>query len=102
MTTSRRQVLKIAAGVGLAAPRIPRAFAPKGRSLPPETQGVSVAIHIPEVIAIREELPKLGYDAPKVDRIESMQVLTQSIVAGSAEAGDRDRVSAIRARQGGD
>jgi NitT/TauT family transport system substrate-binding protein len=101
MTTSRRQVLKIAAGVGLAAPRIPRAFAQKGRSLHLEIQGFSLAIHIPEVIAIREELPKLGYDAPKVDRIESMQVLTQSIVAGSAEAGDADVVSAIRASEVG-
>jgi hypothetical protein len=89
------------AGAGLAVPNIPRAIAQKGRSLHLEIQGFSLAIHIPEVIAIREELPRLGYDAPKVDRIESMQVLTQSIVAGSAEAGDADVVSAIRASEVG-
>src|SRR3977135_3234256 len=101
MTTSRRQVLKIAAGVGLSAPRLPRAFAQRGRSLHLEIQGFSLAIHIPEVIAIREELPKLGYDAPQVDRIESMQVLPTSIAAGPAEAGGPDVVSAIRASEVG-
>jgi NitT/TauT family transport system substrate-binding protein len=103
MYGSRREFLKIAAGGGaaLALPAVPGASAQKGRALHLEIQGFSLAIHIPEVIAIREELPKLGYDPPKIDRIESMQVLTQSIVAGSAEAGDADVVSAIRASEVG-
>jgi NitT/TauT family transport system substrate-binding protein len=103
MIRSRRQVLKVAAATGaaLVLPRIPDALAQNGRALHVEIQGFSLAIHIPEVIALREELPKLGYDAPKIDRIESMQVLTQSIVAGSAEAGDADVVSAIRASEVG-
>ncbi len=104
MTHSRRQVLgMMAAGVGggLAAPRIPRAFAQAGRSLHFQLQGFSLAIHMPELIAIRDELPKLGYGAIKGDRIESMQVITQSIVAGSAEVGDADVVSTLRASEAG-
>ena len=102
MTHSRRQVLgMMAAGAGLAAPRVPRALAQAGRSLHFQLQGFSLAIHMPELIALRDELPKLGYGAIKVDRIESMQVITQSIVAGSAEIGDADVVSTLRASEAG-
>jgi NitT/TauT family transport system substrate-binding protein len=103
MIRSRRQVLTMtaAAAAGIAAPHGSRAVAQAGRSLHVEIQGFSLAIHIPEVIALREELPKLGYGAPKIDRIESMQVITQSIVAGSAEAGDADVVSTLRASEAG-
>ncbi len=104
MMRSRRQVLGMLAagtGVGFALPGVIPAWAQSGRALHATIQGFSLAIHIPEVIALREELPKLGYAEPKIDRIESMQVLTQSIVAGSAEAGDADVVSAIRASEVG-
>jgi NitT/TauT family transport system substrate-binding protein len=104
VTHSRRQVLGLiaaGAGAGLAAPHVPHAFAQAGRSLHFQLQGFSLAIHMPELIAIREELPKLGYAAIKGDRIESMQVITQSIVAGSAEVGDADVVSTLRASEAG-
>ncbi len=103
MMQSRRQVLGMlaSAGGGLALSGAMPALAQSGRSLHATIQGFSLAIHIPEVIALRDELPKLGYAAPKIDRIESMQVLTQSIVAGSSEAGDADVVSAIRASEVG-
>ena len=104
MIRSRRQVLGMlaaGAGAGLAWPGAMSASAQGARSLHATIQGFSLAIHIPEVIALRDELPKLGYAAPKIDRIESMQVLTQSIVAGSSEAGDADVVSAIRANEVG-
>jgi NitT/TauT family transport system substrate-binding protein len=104
MSKSRRQILRMmaaGAGAGLAVPHIPRALAQAGRALHLELQGFSLAIHMPQLIAIHEELPKLGYAAPKIDRIESMQVITQSIVAGSAEAGDADVVSSLRVSEAG-
>ncbi|MFC7397216.1 ABC transporter substrate-binding protein [Chelatococcus sp. GCM10030263] len=103
MRTTRRQLFQLAAGAGagLALPYGSGAFAQAGRQLKLEIQGFSLAIHIPEVIALREGLRELGYAEPKIDRIESMQVITQSIVAGSAEAGDADVVSAMRASEVG-
>jgi NitT/TauT family transport system substrate-binding protein len=89
------------AGAGFAIPYVPRAAAQAGRSLHLEIQGFSLAIHMPESIAINDELPKLGYGVAKVDRVESMQVITQSIVANSAEAADADVVSSLRATEAG-
>src|ERR1700716_3667158 len=99
---TRRQLLGTAAGAA-AASLLPygSAVAQQGRTLNVIIQGFSLAIHVPQVIALREGLPALGYAAPKIDRIESMQVITQSIVAGSAEAGDPDVVSAMRASEVG-
>jgi NitT/TauT family transport system substrate-binding protein len=102
MIHSRRQFLQVmGAGASMALPFGAPAVAQQKRSLHLTVQGFTLAIHIPELIAIREELPKLGYAEPKVDRIEAMQVLTQSIVAGSSDAGDADVVSAIRAAEAG-
>jgi NitT/TauT family transport system substrate-binding protein len=96
-------MLQLSAGAGAAGLALPgtSAFAQKSRSLSLQIQGFSLAIHIPEVIALREGLPELGYAEPKIDRIESMQVITQSIVAASAEAGDADVVSAMLASERG-
>lgn len=100
MRMTRRHMLQLAAGAGaagLALPYASGALAQEKRRLNIEIQGFSLAIHIPEVIALREGLVELGYAEPKIDRIESMQVITQSIVAGSAEAGDADVVTAMLA-----
>lgn len=97
---TRREFIGTAAAAALL-PLGSRAFGQQGRALNVIIQGFSLAIHVPQVIALREGLPELGYAAPKVDRIESMQVITQSIVAGSAEAGDADVVSAMRASEVG-
>ena len=104
MRYTRRKLLglmTVGAGAGMVLSRTPAAFAQKSRSLHIELQGFSLAIHIPEVIAVREGMLDLGYDAPKLDRIESMQVITQSIVTSSAELGDSDVVSALRATEAG-
>jgi len=99
MKPTRRQFLGAAAGAASLLPYASRAQ--QGRALNVIIQGFSLAIHVPQVIALREGLPALGYAAPKIDRIESMQVITQSIVAGSAEVGDADVVSAMRASEAG-
>jgi NitT/TauT family transport system substrate-binding protein len=99
MRATRRQFLRVA-GAAVLSPFAP-AFAQKGRQLNVIIQGFSLAIHIPQVIALQEGMPELGYAPAKMDRIESMQVITQSIVANSAEAGDADVVSALRASEVG-
>jgi len=107
MTLTRRQFVASTASLGAtslgaAAALAPRgASAQQGRALNVIIQGFSLAIHMPQVIALQEGLPELGYAPAKMDRIESMQVITQSIVAGSAEAGDADVVSALRASEVG-
>src|SRR5215467_393237 len=102
MTLTRRRFGVCAAGAGAAALQPHRgALAQQGRALNVIIQGFSLAIHMPHVIALQEGLPELGYAPAKMDRIESMQVITQSIVAGSAEAGDADVVSAMRASEVG-
>jgi NitT/TauT family transport system substrate-binding protein len=102
MTLTRRQFGRSAASLGAAAMLpVGSAFAQKGRSLNVIIQGFSLAIHIPQVIALQEGLPELGYAPVKMNRIESMQVITQSIVANSAEAGDADVASAMRASEVG-
>jgi len=59
--------------------------------------GFTLSIHVPAIMALNEGMQALGYNASDMKRIESMQVLTQSIVAGSAEVGESDIVSALRA-----
>lgn len=106
MAMTRREWLRFAAANslglvgGLALPGT-FAAAQQKRSLKLIIQGFSLAIHIPEVIAIREGLLELGYSETKIDRIESMQVITQSIVGRSAEAGDADVVSGIASTEAG-
>jgi NitT/TauT family transport system substrate-binding protein len=100
MRRTRRQFIGTAAGAVLL-PFGARAFAQKGRALNVIIQGFSLAIHVPQVIALQEGMPELGYSPAKTARIESMQVITQSIVAGSAEAGEADVVSAMRASEVG-
>ncbi|GGE49141.1 hypothetical protein GCM10007276_27830 [Agaricicola taiwanensis] len=105
MLTTRRQTLKFlaaGAGAGLAMPYLPAtALAQSGRSLNAQILGFTLAIHIPAIIALNEGMKELGYGAAEMTRIESMQVLTQSIVAGSAEVGEADVVSALRASEAG-
>jgi NitT/TauT family transport system substrate-binding protein len=102
MPMTRRQWLQsvAAAGAGLSLPQ-GSLLAQQKRSMKLEIQGFSLAIHIPEVMAIRDGMLELGYAEPKIDRIESMQVITQSIIAASAEAGDADVVSGIASTEVG-
>lgn len=59
--------------------------------------GNTLAIHIPGVAALYEGLPALGYAPPKLNRVDSMQVLTQSIIGKSAELGETDISSTLQA-----
>lgn len=104
MRTTRRDTAKLlAASLAGAAvlPRAARAQAGAGRSMHFTLQGFSLGIHVPQVMAVRDLMVEAGYAPPKLDRIESMQVITQSLVAAQSEAGDSDVVSALRASEAG-
>jgi NitT/TauT family transport system substrate-binding protein len=75
----------------------PVSLAQKNRALKAQILGFTLSIHVPAIMALNEGMQALGYSASDMKRIESMQVLTQSIVAGSAEVGESDVVSALRA-----
>ena len=98
---SRRRALQaLAVGLGSTTLFSPSgAFAQAKRSLHLQTVGFTLGIHVPQYLAIRELLLQAGYAEPKVDRIESMQVIAQSIVAGSAEIGDTDVIASLRATE---
>ena len=100
MTITRRDLLKHA-GMGLGSAALlsyaSLSFAQKNRALKAQILGFTLSIHVPAIMALNEGMQALGYSASDMKRIESMQVLTQSIVAGSAEVGESDIVSALRA-----
>ncbi len=100
MIITRRDLLKHA-GMGIGAAAIlsntPLSFAQNNRVIKAQILGFTLAIHVPAIMALNEGMQALGYSASDMKRIESMQVLTQSIVAGSAEVGESDVVSALRA-----
>lgn len=100
--TRRDTVTLLAAGLGGSLlPRLARAQARQPRSMHLILQGFSLGIHVPQVLAVRELMRQAGFAEPQLDRIETMQVITQTIVAGSAEAGDADVVGALRASEAG-
>jgi NitT/TauT family transport system substrate-binding protein len=76
-------------------------LAQKNRALKTQILGFTLSIHVPAIMALNEGMQALGYSASDMKRIESMQILTQSIVAGSAEVGESDVVSALRAGSAG-
>lgn len=101
MKTTRRQALGMVSatlGMGLGLGR-QSAFAQdkSKRVLNGHILGNSLAIHIPAITALNEGLPALGYAPPKLTRIDSMQVMTQSIIGKSADLGEADISSTLQA-----
>lgn len=104
MTITRRktlQLLSTAAGAGLAGSLGLPAWGADPRALHAQVLGYTLSIHIPGIAGLRDGLPELGYAPPITKRIESMQVLTQILVAGATEVGESDVVSALRASNAG-
>lgn len=104
MTITRRDTLKLlsaaggayaAGGLGLSA------LAQDKPELTFQLLGYCLSIHVPAVAAVNEGMAELGYPKPGTDRMESMQMLTQALVAKSANFGDADVVSALRAAEAG-
>lgn len=104
MTFTRRDTLKMltAAGGAYAAGGLGfNALAQNNKDLTFQILGYTLSIHVPAIAALHEGLPALGYPKPKMDRMESMQALTQALVAKSANFGEADVVSALRAAEAG-
>ncbi len=106
MKTTRRQALGMVSaalgmGMGLGFGRIGFAQDKSKRVLTGHILGNSLAIHIPAIAALNEGLPALGYAPPKLTRIDSMQVMTQSIIGKSADLGEADISSTLQASLAG-
>ena len=99
MKITRRRALGMFSatlGMGFGAGHLFAQGKPK-RVLNGHILGNTLAIHIPAIAALNEGLPALGYAPPKLARIDSMQVLTQSIIGKSAELGEADISSSLQA-----
>ena len=100
---TRRDALKSAAiGTGLGMTGSLSAFAQAARTLEVPLPAFTLGIHVPSVAAMREILPTLGNYAPtKTVRLDSLRVITQTIVSGSHDVGDGDVISTLRASEAG-
>lgn len=67
------------------------------RSLKAHILGNTLAIHVPAIAGLARGLPELGYAPPDLSRVDSMQVMTQSIIGQSAELGEGDISSSLQA-----
>lgn len=108
MYTTRRDTLKMmtaAAGSGLGAMALPGlggpALAQAGRSMQINLLGFTLGIHVPSVAAVMDIMPGMGYAAPKIQRLDQIRTMTQTLIAGAAEIGDTDPITTIRAVEAG-
>jgi NitT/TauT family transport system substrate-binding protein len=107
MLYSRRNALKmITAGAALATPFAPPvlrgAAAQTARSMQINLLGFSLGIHVPTMAAITDIMPTYpGYGPPRTQRLEQIRTVTQTLVAGAAEAGQTDPITSLRAVEAG-
>jgi NitT/TauT family transport system substrate-binding protein len=102
MPTRRQTLQSIGLGAGFAAAGRLETFAQSRRTLEMPVVGFSLAIHIPAIAAAREILPTFpGYSETKLVRLDSLRVITQTIVSGSHDIGDGDAITTLRAVEAG-
>lgn len=108
MSQSRRQALQLLAGAGAGLTGLSGmpllggpAAAQAGRSMQINLLGFALGIHVPTTAAVFELMPAMGYGAPKTQRLDQIRTLTQTLVAGAAEAGQTDPITTIRAVEAG-
>jgi NitT/TauT family transport system substrate-binding protein len=110
MSRSRRDAIQLiarAAGAGLGSlPAMPflggPAAAQSGRSMQLNLLGFALGIHVPTTAAMLDLMPAMaGYAAPKVQRLDQIRTVTQTLVAGAAELGETDPITSIRAVEAG-
>jgi len=78
------------------------AIAQAARSLEVNLLGFALGIHVPTTAALFEILPTYpGYAAPKAHRLEQISTVTQTLVAGAADAGETDPITTLRAVEAG-
>lgn len=96
--TSRRQIIRGAASL-IAAPIIApgRVFAQQKRAVKLLTHANALHIHVPGNAAIHELLPQMGDYAVDLRRLEKLQAITQTLVAGGIDLVDTDTTTVIAA-----
>jgi NitT/TauT family transport system substrate-binding protein len=78
------------------------ALAQAGRKLQVNIPANSLGVHIPYMAALNEILPAMpGYAVPEVKRVNSLRIITQSILSGTVEIGSGDPIGALRAVEAG-
>jgi ABC-type nitrate/sulfonate/bicarbonate transport system substrate-binding protein len=78
------------------------ALAQGARALDFQLLGFALGIHVPAMAAIREILPSMpGYAEPKTARINQIQVVTQTMVGGTADIGESDPPTVLAATEAG-
>jgi len=99
---NRRHALKgMAAGVVLASFGT-SAFAQSPRVFTVNIPANALAVHIPYMAALYEIMPKMpGYGVPDVKRVNSLRIITQSILSGTVEVGAGDPIGVLRAVEAG-
>lgn len=107
---TRRDTLKTlslgsAAGIAAVGP-LSRLLAPPAhaaeRVLEVNTPGNSLGVHIPYMGALNEILPAMGgYAKPDIQRVDSLRIITQSILGGQVDVGAGDAITTLRAVQAG-
>jgi NitT/TauT family transport system substrate-binding protein len=100
---TRRDALKtVGLGAGMGIVSGFDVFAQDKRILEIPLPAFTLGIHLPSVAAMREILPTLGSYAPaKTVRLDSLRVITQTIVSGSHDIGDGDAITTLRAAEAG-
>ena len=105
----RRDALKLLSGATVAGGSLPfsslmggPAHAQAARSLNVNLLGFALGIHVPTTAALKDILPTYpGYGEPKTQRLEQIRTVTQTLVAGAAEAGQTDPITTLRAVEAG-
>jgi len=101
MVTRRNALRGIAAGAAMATLGRP-AFGQAPRVFTANISANALGVHIPYMAALNEILPTFpGYGVPDVKRVNSLRIITQSILSGTVEVGASDPIGALRAVEAG-
>jgi NitT/TauT family transport system substrate-binding protein len=104
---TRRQLIQatIAAGpisLGAVSLGTGRAGAQGKRELQVNIVANSLGVHIPYMAALTEILPAMpGFALPEIKRVNSLRIITQSILSGTVELAGSDPIGVLRAVEAG-
>lgn len=105
MSVNRREMMSMGLAAGaatLASFGTRPALAQAGRALKFQILGGGAAVSVPGTAGITEILPTLkGYAAPEIARINQIRVVTQTMVAGTADIGEADPPTVFAAVEAG-
>lgn len=99
---TRRSALKGLAASAVLSPFAASVLAQSPRVFSANISANALAVHVPYMAALNEILPTFpGYGVPDVKRVNSLRIITQSILSGTVEVGAADPIGALRAVEAG-